>query len=281
VSGPRSRGAGPLAAALLVAASLLAACRTVGPAEPALPPLPAEDPRPAAFLTRLVLTAAERTSLRAGARVVIEGERRSSFAKQLLLLERPARLRLEIVGLLGQRVAVLATDGARYDLYRAERPTLESGEVHAGILWDVAGLALTPEEAVQLALGSPLLPSEGTPPVASAAELPDGGLRLVLRSPRESDPRRTLEFDAAGELRRYEVRAPSGELVFEARYGDYRDLGGSPFAYAIEVELPATKTHAEIQFQWVELNPTLTDDLFRLELRRGGALETPWRRSAS
>ena len=51
VSGPRSRGAGPLAAALLVATSLLAACRTVGPAEPALPPLPAEDPRPAAFLT--------------------------------------------------------------------------------------------------------------------------------------------------------------------------------------------------------------------------------------
>ena len=65
------------------------------------------------------------------------------------------------------------------------------------------------------------------------------------------------------------------------RYGDYRDVNGSPFAYAIEVDLPATRTHAELQFQWVELNPPLSDDLFRLELRRRSALERAWRRSAS
>jgi hypothetical protein len=268
----------PLAAAALLAASLLAGCRTAGPALPALPP---DDPRPAALVSRLAATGAERTALRAGARVSIEGQRRASFAKQLLLLERPARLRLEIVGMLGQRVAVLATDGARYDLYRAESPALESGEVHPGILWEVAGLALTPEEAVQLALGVPLLPSEGAPPAERAAVLPDGGVRVVLRPAHRDDPRRTLDFALTGELARYAVHAPGGELVFEARYGDYRDVTGSAFAHAIEVELPSTRTHAEIQFQWVELNPPLGDALFRLELRRGGAREAPWRPSAS
>lgn len=278
MSPPRARRARRRAAVLALAVSLLAACRTVSPALPDLAP---EDPRPAAFLAGLALRAAERTSLRAEARVSIEGQRRASFAKQLLLLERPARLRLEIVGLLGQRVAVLATDGSRYDLYRAERPALESGEVHAGILWEVVGLALTPEEAVQLALGVPLLPSEGTPAAESAAGLPDGGLRVVLRARAADEPRRTLEFDGAGQLARYAVHAPDGALVFEARYGDYRDVAGGAFPFAIAVELPATGTHAELQFQWVELNPTLSDDLFRLELRRGGARGAPWRRSAS
>ena len=73
----------------------------------------------------------------------------------------------------------------------------------------------------------------------------------------------------------------AGDVEFEARYDDYRDVAGSPFAHAIAVELPATGTHAELQFQWVELNPSLSDDLFRLELRRRGARGAAWRRSAS
>ena len=262
------------AAAALLAASVLSACRSI----PTLPPLAPDDPRPAAFLAELAATGAARHALRAGARMSIEGQRRAGFAKQLLLLERPARLRLEVVGPFGQRVAVLATDGAHYDLYRAERPALESGEVHAGILFEVAGLALTPEEAVQLALGVPLFPSEGTPAAEAAAGLPDGGLRLTLEAPGGAEGlRRTLDFDAAGHLARYALEERGGALVFEARYGDYRDVGGSAFAHAIAVELPATQTHAEIEFQWVELNPRLSDDLFRLELRRSGG----WLRSAS
>lgn len=273
MSPPRVRRA-RLRAAALLAASLLAACRTAGPALPGLAP---EDPRAAGLLAALALRGAELTALRAEARVSIEGQRRASFAKQLLLVERPARLRLEIVGLLGQRVAVLATDGARYDLYRAERPALESGEVHAGILFEVAGLALTPEEAVQLALGVPLLPAEGAPAAESVAALPEGGLRVVLRARSADEPRRTLEFDGAGHLARYALHAPGGELAFEVRYGDYRDVAGSAFAFAIAVELPATATRAALQFQRVELNPALSDDLFRLELRRSG----PWLRNAS
>lgn len=279
---PRARAVRPPALPALAAAAavLLLSCRTWAP-PPALPALPPDDPRPQAYLARLAAEGAARHALRAGARVSIEGQRRAGFAKQLLLLERPARLRLEVVGMLGQRVAVLATDGARYDLYRAEAPGVESGAVHSGILWDVAGLALTPEEAVQLALGVPLQPSEGVPEAASAALLPGGGLRVALRAASAHAPRRTLDFDAAGALARYELRAPGGELLFEARYGDYREVAGSPFAHAIEVELPATTTRAEIEFEWVELNPRISEDLFRLELRRRGAWGAPWRPSAS
>jgi hypothetical protein len=275
------RGGAPLlalAALLALGGSLLAlgGCRSLGPIAP---PLAAGDARSAALVDGLAVLGASRTSLRAGARVSISGQRRASFARQLMLLERPGRLRLEVMGVLGQRVAVLASDGARYELYRAERPGIESGEVHPWILFEVAGLALTPEEAVRLALGAPLAPGEGGALAAGGAVLADGSVRVELRT-REGEARRSLEFGPAGELRSYAVHDPAGALVLEARYADYRDVGGTPFAHEIALELPAAESSAEIRFQWVELNPALGDELFHLA-PRGGAGEGAWRPSAS
>jgi hypothetical protein len=268
------RGAPRFALAVLL---VLGACRTP-PA--ALPAPPADAARSAALVDGLALLGASRTGLRAGARVSIEGQRRAAFARQLMLLERPARLRLEVMGVLGQRVAVLATDGSHYDLYRAEKPGLESGAVHPGILFEVAGLALTPEEAVRLALGAPLAPGEGGASAAGGSELAEGVVRVELRGPSDG-LRRTLEFGPGGELRRYAAHDPAGALVLDARYGDYRDVAGTPFAHEIEIELPAAESRAEIRFQWVELNPVLGDELFRLAPPGGAAGEGAWRPSAS
>jgi outer membrane lipoprotein-sorting protein len=267
-------------AALLLVALAGGGCRTLAPA--ALPPLAEDDPRPAAFLARLAELGAARSALRAQARVTIEGERRSGFARQLLLLERPARMRLEVVGPLGQRAIVLASDGVQYDLYRAERPKdIETGDVGPGILLEVAGLALTPEEAVQLALGAPLTPGEDAA-VAGAQALPDGALRVELAAPARA-PRRTLEFAPDGALLRYEVRDASGPVLLAAAYSDYRDVGGAAFAFGITLDLPAAKGHAEIQFQSVELNPQIPAQLFRLKPNPTAARPPggPWSPSAS
>jgi hypothetical protein len=52
-------------------------------------------------------------------------------------------MRVEVMGLMGQRIAVLATDGDHYDLYRAETGGVERGTIHPAILWEVAGVPLT------------------------------------------------------------------------------------------------------------------------------------------
>jgi hypothetical protein len=255
---------------VLLLAAVPLACRTPGPAPAALPPpLARDDGRPAAMMAALEAIAATRTSLRANARVSIEGQGGASFARQLVLVERPARLRLEVLGVLGQRVAVLASDGARYDLYRAEKPELESGEVHPGILYEVAGLAITPEEVVQLALGAPI-PTSPAPRVADASELPDGGVRVELAY-KAGELQRTLEFDRGLALVRYAVRDPEGQIILDARYADFRPVEHGRFAFHIEVSLPVAQSRANIQFQSVELNPTLPDDLFRLPQRAPGA----------
>ena len=256
-------------------------CRT---AVPTGLPLAADDPRPEALVSRLVAAADGVSTLRGRTRVSIEGGAGGAFARQLLVLERPARLRLEVLGMLGQRVAVLATDGERYDLFRAESPGLESGDVHEAILWEVAGLPLTPEEAVRLALGTPV----GEPStVGSASELREQGrIRVDLAPPPGAAPV-TLEFGEAGRLARYVRRDVDGAAVLDARYDDYRKVGERSFAHRIEVEFPLAETRAEIRFQSVELNAELPPQLFRLELSgvgpTGRAPETPepWSPSAS
>lgn len=268
-----------LPAVLLLALWLPLGCRTPALVPGAPPPLTRDDERPRAMLQALEATSGTRKSLRATARVSIEGQRGASFARQLVLLERPARLRLEVLGVMGQRVAVLASDGARYDLYRAERAGIESGEVHPGILYEVAGLAITPDEVVRLALGAPLESPGADPGIASASELPEGGVRVELAY-RTGEVRRTLEFASDSALVRFAARDPEGTLILEARFSDYRPIGAARFAFRIDVSLPAAQSRAEIQFQSVELNPSLPAELFRLP-QRTSAAGAPWRPSDS
>lgn len=243
------------------AVGLLLACRT---APVAWSPLPPGDPRPVHLLAAQAERHEARQALRATARVRLEGEGGGGFAKELLLLERPARLRVEVLGLLGQRVAVLTSDGDAYALWRSETNRLERGEVHAGILMEVAGVPLRPEEAVTLLLGTPALP--GGPPDAVRAT-GDGAVQVVWE---DGERVRVAEFDAEGRLRAWRV-AYEGEAWLVARWEDFRPESGA-FAHAVELLFPALERSARVEFHEVELNPALPEGLFRLEMPgRAGA----------
>jgi hypothetical protein len=248
-------------AALALAAALLLqiGCRTLPP--PAVR-LAGDDPRPQALLQGWTARAGALHSLRGSARVSLDGARGASFARQLLALERPARLRVEVLGLLNQRIAVLATDGQRFDLYRSESGAVESGEIRPSVLWEVAGVPLTPEEAVGVLLGAPLLqPPEGE--IGGAVESADAAVRFEIRG---SEPRwSVLEFDAQELLTGYQLAGPQGALL-KVRYGDYREVAGTRFAHRVELDFPFSQLHAEVKFGGVQLNPVLSESVFRLEL---------------
>ncbi|MDX1649053.1 MAG: DUF4292 domain-containing protein [Myxococcota bacterium] len=251
-----------LACAALV--GLVLGCRT---APPTWTPLSATDPRPERLLAAQAARREARQGLRATARVRFEGQGSGSFAKETLLLERPARLRVEVLGLLGQRVAVLASDGEEYALWRAETKRLERGPVHPAILWEVAGVPLRPAEAVALLLGAPALPA--APPAASRAEgaVEGGGVRLAGE---DDDVLRVAEFDAAGRLRAWRVGRP-GEVWLEARWADYRETERGAFAHRVELDFPTRDQRARVDFHQVELDPELPAELFRLELSQGAS----------
>ncbi len=249
------RSAALLAAALLGAA---AGCRTLQP----LVPLDPGDPRPGALLASLEARAAERRGLRGVARVALDGRGGSSRSSQVLVLERPARLRVEILGLLNQALAVLVTDGAVYDFFRVEDRARESGPVRPGLLWEWAGIALTPAQAVDLLLGAPA-PAPGL--AVSALGRGDGDVQVDLRAAGGALSQR-YEFDAAGRLRGAAAFAGDAEPLWEARYDGYAEVGGSAFAHEISLRFPALGTRAEVRFRSVELNPDLPPDAFVLNI---------------
>jgi hypothetical protein len=251
---PAATGRSLLAVACALA--LLTACAARRPAARALSE---GDPRPAQLGAALEREAAARRSLRGVAKVALDGPGGSGRAKQVLALERPARLRVEVLGLLDQTIALLVSDGARYRLVRSDR-SAETGPVHDALLADVAGLAVTPAAAVGVLLAAPL--AAGARVVGGAA-LADGGVQALVANGGRLE-RERLDFDAAGNLRAWTLLAVDGEPLLEARYADLRPLAGAVFPYDVELIDHASGASARIAWSRVELDPVLSPSLFAL-----------------
>ena len=246
--------------ALLLLAVLAGAvaCRT--PVAP-LDPLPADDARAARLLAEHAALAESRHGLRARTRVSLEGRAGEGFARQLLLVSRPDRLRLEVLGLAGQRVAALATDGLGYDVFRAESGRIESGEVHPGILDEFVGVPIRPAAGAAILLGVPNLGNDSN-------ELFAGGDDRVFVRWWAGEQLHQAVFGADGQLSGLRIEAALGGTSLQAEWGDYRDVEGVPFAHRVRIEVPPAGVAAEVEFLQVELNPKLDPALFRLANRR-------------
>jgi len=250
-------------AALAVLVPFLASgCRTAPP--PRL--LPADDPRPRALLDAWSELAGDRHALSALARFSVDapgaaegGADLSLRSKQRLWLARPARLRVEVLGFLDTTVAVLATDGETYALLQTEERALDTGPVYAGLLWDAARLDLSPREAVEVILGAPR-PDAGLAPGAAWQVGERVRVELVDAA---GVARRVVEFGAAGWIRRLEQRGVRGEPVWDARWDDYVEIEGSPFARDVALRSAVGDSDALLSLRRVELNPALPPELFR------------------
>lgn len=249
----RARRAAP--AVVGAALAIGTACATARP--PLAVPLDPHDARVAAALAQLQRDAETRRGLRGVARVALEGPAGAGRAKQVIALERPSRLRVEVLGLFDQTVALLVTDGARYRLVRERE--VDAGAVHGALLYETTGLAVAPEEAVDVLLATPGARARAT--VESAAALSDGSLRVVRRRP-DSAVREELAFDAASRLRRWTLASSGDAPLLEARFADYRPLGAT--AFPREVELIDHRSGASARVVWssLELDPRLPDGLF-------------------
>lgn len=242
---------------LLAAALSAAACRTP---VPTFERLPADDPRPQQRLAAWAESAAARRSLRARARLSVDGPAERLRARLVLLLERPGRLRVEMKGIIDQTLAVLVTDGERYELLRADDGSYHSGAVHARLLWETARIDLHPRDAIALLLGAPE-PDASLAPRAAFADLA-GDVRIDLGDT-AGRLRRRARFDALGRLVQIEHLDTAGSLLWAASYGEFADVGGQDFAHRLTL-VTADETRAEIAFRAPELNPELSSDLFRV-----------------
>jgi hypothetical protein len=263
------------ALALLPILCLVVACRT-----PLLAgsPLSPDDPRPAFLMGALQERATARHALRATAKLELDAPDLRLSRPQRMAVERPARLRLEILGLFDQLAAVLVTNGEVYQLYDARKGDIEEGLVTAGLLWRVARVDLVPEEAVDLILGVPT-PRRGLS-LGSARVFEDGAIE-VDQVTDEGALAQRLRFNASGQLDSLETRLPSGKLLWRARFADYRAVPSTArsglgeldeaavqdaFAFDVRLDFPGEEAEVRLRFKKVALEPGLPDALFELKL---------------
>ncbi|MCG8587866.1 MAG: hypothetical protein MJE66_01100 [Proteobacteria bacterium] len=235
-------------------------CSTLGP--PAAAPVPASDPRVSAYVSALHEAAERRQAVRGVVRLALDDGDQRARSVQRIAAARPARLRVEVLGLLDQILAVLATDGETFQLHQTSPRRFEAGPVSRGLLRRVARIDLAPEAAAPLLLGAPA-PAERLR-MASAMEWSDGRLAIPFVDT-HGGLRERYEFDEDGRLQALHRFREGDRLHWVARFGDYRDLAGESFAHQIALEFPDTKAVAVLTFRRAELNPALPEGIFHLE----------------
>lgn len=260
-SGPRWRWTGCGAAAACVAL-LFVSCKA-----PPLAPLPPADPRPRALLERFVERASGREALRASARLAVDAEAHGVRlrSRQRVVLARPARLRVEVTGLLGNTLAVLAVGDEDYAWFDAESRGFETGPVHPALLWNVVRIDLTPAEAVSVILSAPRI--EPGLEVIAAWDAGEGVTRIALGAP-GGPPHQILELDAEARLLRFEQWAGGGgQPLWTAAFSEHAPVDDAVLAHRVAIETRGG-THAVLSLSGVELNPALAPDIFSLDAIR-------------
>lgn len=281
----------PLLSILLALAFV--GCRTLPPeAVVRGQPLPLDDARASRVFVTYLEATANRNALRGMAQVSLTGPDLKLNRPQNVVIERPARLRFEVIGLFDQLAAVVVSDGEHYGFYDASTGEMERGPLTPTILWDLARVDVAVGEAVGLLLGAP------RPPVGSARaavwlEADDRvGLAFVpAAEPRSAGCGEPVErgwtdpacfrgpeslrdgadafvFDRDGRLAEVRAFDADGSLRYRAGFEAYRRLGEGPdaseFPNLVTIESAAARSEARFAWKRVMLAGALSDRLFRL-----------------
>jgi len=242
------------AVAALAAAVLLTGCATRPATRPQAGfagPLPTAVQLVAAVDARR----AQVRALRAWARLRYTAPEESQSAKQLLVAERPDRLRLELFSPFGAVFVLTAADGALSAWDRGEK-VVYRGAASAANLRRYTQMDLAVPTAVDLLLGTPPLP-------AGDGQVSADGAAIRLWQDDDAGVTATW-FNAAFEPLRYERHARDGRVLLRVTFDGWAPAGGARLPMQLGIELPPTQRRIEIALTEPEVNPPLAAAAFAL-----------------
>jgi hypothetical protein len=232
------------AAALVVAAG----CATTPPLLPVVR-VDGEEARIESYLAAARAGEAERRSVRTVGRLRLESPNGSGSVREVIVVERPSRLRLEALNVLGQTQALLVADGERFAFF--DGSTLSRGPLSEDLLRDLLGLDLGPAEAVGVLLGAP--PIEAGPLLGVLGQGTDRIAELDSQ---------LVRFAADGELRGVALLGPTGLPRWNVEYASWQEAGGGRYPFSVILSFPRLETRAEFEVREAELNVELDMSLF-------------------
>ena len=248
------------AIAVLAAAMLLAGCatRSAPRAAPArIGALPSTD----RILESLAQRRAAVHGLRAMARLSYVSPEESRTVRQLVVVERPDRLRIEVLSPFGA-VFVLAVADGSLAAWARDESTVYRGRASAANLRRYAQIDLAVPTAVDLLLGTPPLRSDRSSVVSADAD--------SIELWQEIDSVVYAAWFAPDlEPLRYEQRDSEGRVLLRATFSAYTGTDAIRLPTQLGIEQPPAQRHIDITFNEPEINPVLPDTAFALTTPSG------------
>ena len=207
--------------------------------------------------------------VKAIAKIKVESPDETFSVKELIIAQKPNRLRLETLSPLGQPGFYAATDGKELFLFAPSENTYYHGSSTPRNLSLIIPLHLAVEDMVSVILGRvPLIDYNDDHLGCTVNE--DG---YVMRL-EGGDEITTQVLTFSGE----DLRVVASEiydregLTLSITYRDYEMVGGVSFPGEITVFLPADRTTVRINYKKVEFLPEIDSSLFRLRAPQGAAI---------
>ncbi len=255
-----------LAAAAVLA---LAGCASLR-GQPAVPrAAPTIAPSPDALLAAIDERSAAVHTFRALAQMHYAGESDRIAVKEIVAVERPNRLRIEMMSAFGVALQI-ASDGARLCAYHRGDRTFYSGRATAANLSRFTRLDLELGDVVDLLIGLP--PHRewlGKP--SMTFERPAGMWR-VETSLRDGG-RLTLWFDPDSLLPTRAMEATStGAVRYTASYGQYDIVSGVLIPTSVRFEMPEQQAKIDLRYSDISLNARLAAGLFSFDAPSGSKI---------
>ncbi|HYA28449.1 MAG TPA: hypothetical protein VEI95_06485 [Acidobacteriota bacterium] len=235
----------------LLIAGLLSACTTTV-APPSMPQLPAPEWGSSKLIESISQRWSQVHSLRALARINYAGPEGKHGFDEAVLVQRPDRLRLETLSLLGAILIVTANDKEIIG-YHPREGVLVRGQSSKANLLRYTQIPLELDEITALLAG--------LPPVDASTPWRQEGNSLIF-SP-NGVRKDSVAFDSQLPVpTKWERFNPIGAVVLTARFSDYIATSAGLFPSKINVEAPLQGKKLEIRFQEPEVNATIQADLF-------------------
>jgi hypothetical protein len=200
-------------------------------------------------------------SLRAVARMRYTSPHESRKAKQIIIAERPDRLRLEVLSPFGTVFVLAASDGT-LAAYSRDEATVYRGSASPENLARYAGVDLPVAMAIDLLLGTPPVDAA----VGGVVSRSEEGVELWQNRARGTQ---VTWFTALLEPIRYEQRDEEGYVQLRATFDAYASVDGLRLPTLLDLELPASSERIEITLRDPEVNPVLASSVFALETPPG------------
>jgi len=251
------RGSGAVALVLAAVAASQVGCSAVRRTPRVV--APSELPSAAALTARLTERQGALRALRSIARLRLREGDETTTTRQVLLVSRPDRFRIEVMSILGT-VFIMTADEQSFRAYTPGEKSFIRGTPDRNVLARYARIDLDVRELIDLLLASPVLPSSDDA-VASFDEA-TGWTGLTIRA---DAGERVYWFAGDGPLVAITAVDSDGDIEWQAQFDEYQVLDGIALAHRIEVDFPGRQRHMAIRLQDPEVNPSMDASLFTLK----------------